>query len=139
MQWDSSKYAGFGKKEPWLPVHPDYMERNVIKQKESEHSLFHFYKQLIKLRHDENVLHTGLFLPLTYEPRSILAYLRQSGNEMIMVVMNFGWRSMRFFMGDTLNRLHWQVLLANREFNLPEDHSGMIRLKANQVVILKQY
>lgn len=137
MQWDTTKNAGFSKEKPWLNIHPDYMERNVVMQREDKDSLFHFYKDLIRLRHEETSIRDGLFLPLIYEPRSIMAYLRQSGDDMLMVVMNFGWRSMRFFIGNTLKKLNWKVVLNNQEFVLPEDRSTPISLKANQVVILK--
>jgi alpha-glucosidase len=138
MQWDASKFAGFSRITPWLPVHPDYMERNVLSQREDPDSLFHFYQKLLKIRKEESTLRSGIFLPLTFEPRSILAYLRQLGDNSILVAMNFGWRSMRFFLGSTLNNAHWKVLLSNQDFELPEEHSGYIPLKPDQVVILKQ-
>jgi len=138
MQWDASKFAGFSRDKPWLPLHPDYMVRNVLAQREDPDSLFHFYRRLIKLRKEQPALRGGIFLSLTFEPRSILAYLRQKGDDTLLVAMNFGWRSLRFFMGSTLNDEHWTVLLSNQEFELPEEHSGYIRLKPDQVVILKQ-
>ena len=138
MQWDSSKNAGFSRKRPWLPVHPNYMERNVMTQREDPNSLFHFYRKLLKLRREEVALRVGIFLPLTFEPRSILAYLRQFENDSILVAMNFGWRPLRFFLGSTLNDARWRVLISNGEFELPEDHSGHIWLKPNQIVVLKQ-
>ena len=138
MQWDASRNAGFSHAEPWLPVHPDYMERNVLAQREETDSLFHFYQKLLKLRKEEIALRTGIFLPLTFEPRFILAYLRQHENNSILVAMNFGWRPLRFFLGSSLNNAHWSLLLSNREFEPAEDHSGFIWLKPNQVVILKQ-
>jgi len=138
MQWDASKHAGFSHVTPWLPLHPDYMERNVMSQKEDPNSLFHFYRRLIQLRRQEKALRQGLFLALTFEPRSILAYMRQLEDETILVVMNFGWKSLRFFMGNEINRAHWQVLLSNKPFEMSEDHSGELYLKPEQVVILKQ-
>jgi alpha-glucosidase len=138
MQWDASKYGGFSRSKPWLPIHPDYMERNVLTQREDPDSLFHFYRRLLKLRKEEPALRTGIFLPLTFEPRSILAYLRQQRDDTLLVAMNFGWRRLRFFMGSTLNNAHWEVLLSNLDFELPEDHSGYIWLRPNQIVILKQ-
>jgi alpha-glucosidase len=138
MQWNASKNAGFSQGKPWLPLHSNYMERNVLTQKEDPDSLYCFYRQLIQLRRQEKALRQGIFLALTYEPRFILAYMRKLEGETILIVMNFGWRQMRFFLGSELNRAHWRVLLSNKSFELTEDHSGQLLLKPEQVVILKQ-
>ena len=138
MQWNASKFAGFSDTHAWLPVHADYMERNVLAQKEDENSLLNFYRRLLQLRKREKALRAGIFMPLTYEPRSILAYLRQLQDETILVAMNFGRRPMRFFMGGEMRQADWQLLLSNKPADLPEGHSGYIWIKPEQVLILKQ-
>ncbi|MCE1255573.1 MAG: alpha-glucosidase [Anaerolineae bacterium] len=138
MQWDASKYAGFSDRQAWLPLHEDYMERNVLAQRENAGSLYHFYKKLIRLRKEEKTIQNGIFISLTFEPRSILAYLRQDGDETILVILNFGRRSLRFFMGNELRKRNWRVLLTNKPFELLNNNSTYVWLKPEQAVILKQ-
>ena len=49
MQWDASPYAGFSSVRPWLPLHPDYVHRNVLAQQADPGSLYHFTKKLLSL------------------------------------------------------------------------------------------
>ena len=44
MQWNATRNAGFSNGESWLPVHPDYLQRNVSSQREDPHSLLNFYQ-----------------------------------------------------------------------------------------------
>lgn len=88
MQWDDSPYAGFSTVRPWLKVHPNYRQRNVAAQQKDPHSTFHFTRTLIALRRAHPALRRGRFVPLSAN-RHLLAYLRQEGEESILVAMNF--------------------------------------------------
>lgn len=76
FQWDDSKWAGFseGETRPWLPVHPNYRELNLVQQKNATRSVFKFYKQLIELRKEKTFQH-GLFQSLLFDDQ-VLAYVR---------------------------------------------------------------
>jgi alpha-glucosidase len=50
MQWNSSSMAGFSKSKSWLPVHPDYEDRNVAAQQADLNSLFNFTKSILAIR-----------------------------------------------------------------------------------------
>ena len=50
MQWNASPNAGFSTGKPWLPVNPDYTQRNVFAQQADPNSLFNFTKKLLSLR-----------------------------------------------------------------------------------------
>ncbi len=52
MQWDDSPQAGFSTAKPWLPVHPDYLQRNVTAQQSRSDFSFNFTKKLLRLRKD---------------------------------------------------------------------------------------
>jgi alpha-glucosidase len=115
MQWDASPFAGFSTVKPWLPVHPDFPLRNVAAQQADPASLFHFTRKLLALRKEFPALRQGDFVPLK-TPRRMLAYLRRSGNQTILVGMNFSRRSVKFNLPDG----KWRLLLANGKGKLGE-------------------
>jgi alpha-glucosidase len=107
MQWDDSAFAGFSVTKPWLPVHPDYPRRNVTAQQADPDSLFNFTKKLLALRKQYPALRQGEFIPLE-TPHSGLAYLRQTGEQSVLVALNFSQRNMKY----SLPGGHWRMLLA---------------------------
>ncbi len=118
MQWDASPNAGFSAAKPWIPVHPDYPRRNVAAQQADPNSLYHFYRRLLRLRWEYPVLRQGMFQPLTFEPQRLLAYLRQTSEQTVMVALNFGRRPVRFATGGSVRRAKWQLLLSNKRGEL---------------------
>ena len=89
MQWDASANAGFSSRKPWLPVHPDYIGRNVEAQNTKPDSMLNFTRHLIKLRREKSALQRGDFTLLTEVPKDTLAYLRQTPEQTILVALNF--------------------------------------------------
>ena len=110
MQWDNGKNAGFSSAKPWLPVHPDYLQRNVAAQAADPDSLFHFTKKLLRLRKISPALQRGDYNPLE-SPPGTLAYLRSNPEQSILVAINFKSRATEFV---TLQG-KWQVLLSSHE------------------------
>ncbi len=136
MQWDASPNAGFSPAPPWLPVHRDYTQRNVQAQQSDPNSLYHFYRRLIQLRREYPALRQGLFLPLTYEPRLLLAYLRQTSEQTVLVALNFGRFKRRLVLGPQLARAPWKLLLSNRRTQLAPLQSGLLPLAPNEACLL---
>jgi len=114
MQWDDSANAGFSPVEPWLPVHGDYIQRNVAAQQKDSSSLYHFYRQLLQIRKEHIAIRQGMFQALTYEPQHLLAYLRQTSDQTILVALNFGRRPVRFATGGMVRQSEWELLLSNK-------------------------
>ena len=113
MQWDDSEFAGFSSHKPWLKVHPNHAQRNVNQQRSEKDSLFHFYRKLLHIRKENEALSEGMFLPLTYDPLFVMAYLRQTAHETVLVVFNFNRRKMKFYLGRELANRNWQLLLSS--------------------------
>ena len=132
MQWDASENAGFGKSKPWLKIHPNYLKRNVKAQINDEHSLFNFYKRLLAIRKATPALQKGSFIPLTYEPRRLLAYLRQDAEQTVLVVLNFGKRKVRLAVGPELRGKDWQLLFSNKREQVPVITNGWLPLMGNE-------
>jgi alpha-glucosidase len=107
MQWNDSTFSGFSTAKPWLPVHPNYIWRNVAAQQANPDSLFNFTKKLLALRKEIPALRRGDFVPLE-TPRGVLAYLRQTEGQSVLVALNFGRRNVKFAMPDG----YWRILLS---------------------------
>ncbi len=96
MQWSGEINAGFSQTDPWLPVHVNYLTRNVAKQMSDPDSLLNFMKKLIAIRKATPALQRGDFLPLVEDPRFILAYQRQYHDERVIIILNFSSRKLLF-------------------------------------------
>ena len=110
MQWDDSTNAGFSSEKPWLPVHPNYKNRNVAAQQKDKNSIFNFTRQLIALRKKHQTLRRGEIIPLTETPRDLMAYLRKDSDEKILVILNFSKKKKTF----TLPKGSWKVLFSEK-------------------------
>jgi len=109
MQWDASKNAGFSTARPWLPVHPDALQRNVTAQQANPDSLFHFTRKLLALRKAQPALRQGDYIPLEARPGT-LAYLRRVPEQTVLLAINFKGRPAAFTPPDG----KWQVLLSSQ-------------------------
>lgn len=128
FQWSAGPQAGFTAGKPWLRVHPDYPERNLVAQKANPGSLFHFTRRLIALRQLHPALQRGDFIPLAAK-RDVLAYQRKGETETLTVVLNFSKGPVDFELPAQAS-----VLLSTGR---PEgDISGRIRLAAHEVKVL---
>ena len=93
MQWSDEEHAGFTTGEPWLKENPNYTQINVQEQLGREDSVLSFYKKLIALRKDPAYKDTfvyGDFVPVEDCGHNVIAYLRKSAEQTILVAGNFG-------------------------------------------------
>jgi alpha-glucosidase len=95
MQWDGSAFSGFSRTQPWLPVHPNYVSRNVAEQEQDPSSMLNFTRDLIVLRKQYPALSRGDFIPLACNSRQVLAYLRKSPGQTVLVALNFSGRKVQ--------------------------------------------
>jgi alpha-glucosidase len=135
MQWNDGKNAGFGDGKPWLKVHPNYHKRNVAAQEKDENSLLCFYKKLLAIRKATPALQKGMFIPLTYIPRAILAYSRVYEDQTVLVVLNFTGHKVRLLLGPSLRNLGWELAASSKRTEVPEIKKGWLPLLANEASI----
>ncbi|GLC80187.1 glycoside hydrolase family 13 protein [Lacrimispora brassicae] len=89
MQWDTSAYAGFSEASPWIMVNPNYERINAREQMGRETSVFHYYKKLIALRHEHEIMVYGSYELLLPDDPQIYAYVRTLGERKLLVVCSF--------------------------------------------------
>jgi alpha-glucosidase len=138
MQWSAMRNAGFSENEPWLPVHPNFERRNVETQKDTPGSLLTFYRALLRLRKTYPALTQGLFQPISYDPYFILAYVRQTAEQVVLVALNFSRRPMRLVLGAELRDQNWQLLLSNKREHLEPIKNGFLPLYGEEALLLVQ-
>jgi len=61
MQWDDSENAGFTTGKPWINVNPNYKTINAKAQMNDPDSVFSYYKKLIALRKQYDVVAYGRY------------------------------------------------------------------------------
>ena len=134
MQWNGSEYSGFSSSQPWLPVHPDFPFRNVELQKNDPNSLFNFTRQLIQIRKENSALHSGSYSQLDTGSKKIMAFIRESSDQTILVALNFSSKKVTMRIGQDLANRQWIPLF-------PSDHpatfdEGYLDLSPHEIELL---
>ena len=88
MAWDGSLLGGFTTGVPWRSLPAQHETRNVAEQSAEPDSLLSHYRDLIALRNAHPALHTGAMTLVESDFSGVVSYLRQEGDEVILVVVN---------------------------------------------------
>lgn len=89
MQWNSGLHAGFSVNHPWIKLNPNYREINVEEALDNPNSIFHYYKELIALRKENDILIYGTYIPLLENNETFFVYKRVLNNIAWLIVINF--------------------------------------------------
>ena len=120
MQWDTTEQAGFTTGKPWIKVNPNYTEINAAEQVDRENSIFNYYRKLIQLRKELPVLTDGKFTMLDMDHNQIFAYLRDNGEDKLLVVCNFYGNTVDYAISEKAEDL--ELLIGNyTEENMQTD------------------
>jgi glycosidase len=90
MQWSAEHAAGFTTGAAWGSVNRNYSEVNVAAQTDDPDSLLSYYRTLIHLRNNHAALRVGEYTLVNTDNDSVLAFLRISQEETILVIINLG-------------------------------------------------
>jgi oligo-1,6-glucosidase len=113
MQWDSSPQAGFTTGTPWLAVNPNYTSINAAAQRDDPDSVFHYYRRLIELRHNEPAVVDGDFTMLLPNDERLYAFTRRLGGTELLVIGNFTADPVRAEIADAAAWSSAELLLTN--------------------------
>ncbi len=89
FQWDSTANAGFTSGTPWLKINPNYLAVNVAAEEKDPNSCLNYFKKVVKLRKDNEVLVYGKYSLLDRENPSVYTYTRELNGKKILVLLNF--------------------------------------------------
>lgn len=104
MQWRDAPNAGFTTSQPWLRVNPNYHTINVAAALDDPDSIFYTYQQLIRLRHENDVIVSGRFEAIENLAPAVMAYYRVLGHTRWLVVVNLSEKRQPLDLNDQLEK-----------------------------------
>ena len=75
--------------EPWIGVNPNHVTVNAEAERADAASVFHHYRRLIALRHDDPVVRLGDFALVAPEHPHVYAFTRSGDGPTLFVAGNF--------------------------------------------------
>lgn len=115
FQWDRSHHGGFTTGTPWLEVNANHKEINAEYALRDEDSIFHYYRKLIRLRKEHDIIVYGGYEPILVEHPEIFAYKRKLGNETLVVVANFYGNEPELSLPEQLDGTSCEIVINNCE------------------------
>jgi alpha-glucosidase len=94
MQWDGTPGGGFSDVPPWLPL-VDHATRNVAAQAADPNSIFSLYRRIIAARRASRALTRGSHRSTFGVAPDVLAWVRATEEERVLVVLNASGESRR--------------------------------------------
>ena len=113
MQWDASPNAGFTTGTPWIMVNPNYPQINAEQALADPNSIFHYYRQLIRLRKANPVIIDGRYDLILDNDPAIYAFTRTLKDDQLLVILNFTASTPRFVLPSGLPAANPELLISN--------------------------
>ncbi|ATN03766.1 alpha,alpha-phosphotrehalase [Staphylococcus epidermidis] len=107
IQWNQNENAGFTSGTPWIDLPNNIDTINVEDAINNKDSVLHVYRQLIKLRHHQDIITYGDIEPLYMDHPQLFVYRRNYKNDSWLIIANFSNESVRIpddldIVGDTI-------------------------------------
>ena len=138
MQWANQPNAGFCPEDvtPWLPINPNYAAGiNVHAQQHQAGSLWHFYRQMLRLRKDTPALIAGEYHEYHPSNRKVLAFIRTIPEQTCFVALNYSERFARVLLPTGYPQT--RVLYSSFPMNKAAQPERWAKLPPYQFVILE--
>jgi glycosidase len=136
MPWTDAPFGGFSPVRPWLRMGPDAATRNVARQAGDPRSVLAAYRRLIWLRRRHPALQVGSWHRLGKSSGDVLAYLRATDAETVLVAVNFGRGPGWFRAEGHPGSGGWEPLFGTHEPFAPAAEGARVELRPLEAVVL---
>ena len=133
MQWNNQENAGFTTGTPWIKVNPNYVEINAEEEVKRADSVFSYYKKLIALRHQEEVIVYGHYELLLPESEELYVYTRELNEEKLLVICNFTDKEVSYAVPDQF--VGKEILISNYE---EQEMKQELSLKPYEAIVIRR-
>ena len=111
MQWDGTPGAGFTTGTPWIGIPDNHVTINAETEEGDPTSIYAFYKELVRLRKEMEIIADGQIRYLSTDHDSVLAYERTYGDEKLNVVCSLAGEELT--LSEPINLEGKKVLLSS--------------------------
>jgi oligo-1,6-glucosidase len=130
MQWSDGERAGFTDGDPWIGVNPNRDAINAERERADEGSVWRYYRGLIGLREEYDVVAYGDYEPLFPDDDEVWAYTRTlatgdgDGTERLVVALNFTGDDLDVSLPDAVTSDDAALLIGNYRGEWTADAAG---------------
>lgn len=126
MQWGNTENAGFTTGTPWIKVNDNYKKINAEDAITDPNSIYHYYRKLIELRKEHEVIVYGSYDLLLENHPEIFAYKRSLDGETVVVICNFSEKVIGTRVLQEVSFDSSEILLSNYQETDKEPEAEMI-------------
>lgn len=113
IPWSAETYGGFSKHEPWMKVGSQYPVYNAKAEEEDPDSVLHFYRKLMKLRHEKIEVLKGETVWIDQDSDIHFSYIRKNDDESLICLNNFSEEEIAVDSGEDFVSENAEILLSN--------------------------
>lgn len=135
FQWNDEENAGFTTGTPWIMVNPNYKEINAREQMVRADSVFNYYKKLIRLRRENEIIVYGSYDLLLPDDPELYVYIRTLGDEKLLVICNFYGNTREFELPEGWDPDRMERMIGNYE---KRDIAGTMELRPYEAVVFRK-
>ncbi len=136
MQWDGSLNAGFSTATPWLEVASNYPQVNAENAVADLNSVFYFYRRLIELRKQVQVITDGTYTDLHPQHQTVFAYARENQSQQLLCISNYYGEQTECAIEQRFDMSKAQCLLSNYSTTLIDIQQQNQSLRPYEVRII---
>ncbi|CAM3828337.1 glycoside hydrolase family 13 protein [Mesobacillus zeae] len=113
MQWSAAEHGGFSTGTPWMKINPNYRDINVEAQLKDGQSVLQFYKKLIRLKKEQDVLIYGSYEVRDEDNPQTYVYTRELEGDEVAIITNLSSKPASFTCKQVEELNHAGLLLSN--------------------------
>ncbi|KHF40885.1 glycoside hydrolase family 13 protein [Halalkalibacter okhensis] len=126
MQWNNGGNAGFTTGKPWIKINPNYQEINVEQSIEDPSSIYNYYRKLIQLRKDNDVLIYGSYDLVLIDHEQVYAYTRTMDDELFLILTNLFDEETEVEWPPSLEGKSKKLMINNYKVDMIEDKTNLV-------------
>ena len=135
FQWNDEENAGFTTGTPWIMVNPNYKEINAREQMVRADSVFNYYKKLIRMRKENEIIVYGSYDLLLPDDPELYVYTRTLGDEKLLVICNFYGNTREFELPEGWNPDRMELMIGNYE---KRDTARTLEIRPYEAVVFRK-
>ena len=135
FQWNDEENAGFTTGTPWIMVNPNYKEINAREQMVRADSVFNYYKKLIRLRKENEIIVYGSYDLLLPDDPELYVYTRTLGDEKLLVICNFYGNTREFELPEGWDPDRMELMIGNYE---KRDTARTLEIRSYEAVVFRK-